>query len=207
MDDVGYVYFTATSDEAQSISVNGLSSVCVELAVNGENVIYDGLYIGRHLDDAAEALTDERPVLIRFNLDSIAEIFDFIDLECSVNDADQFGIALDRFAIPSVELEYLDTLSGTWNDMQTFMIDISAVADETVAVEPAPAKKVYDTPYLPRGLWFKKMREQGLLAPRQPKSKKAPASQEATAAKPVRSPAQLAAIRGYYARKARHQAA
>ncbi|WP_046867123.1 hypothetical protein [Microvirga massiliensis] len=207
MDDVGYVYFTATSDEAQNISVNGLSSVCVELDVSGENVIYDGLYIGRHLDDVTAALTDERPVLIRFNLDSVAEIFDFIDLESSVNGADQFGIALDRFTIPSVELEYLDTLSGNWNDMQTFTIDISAVADESVAVEPTSAKKVYDTPYLPRGLWFKKMREEGLLALRQPKAKKAPASQDAAGDKPVRSPAQLAAIRGYYARKARLQAA
>jgi hypothetical protein len=207
MDDVGYVYFTATSDEAQNISVNDLSSVCVELDVKGENVIYNGLYIGRHLDDVTAALSEERPALIRFNLDSVAEIFDFIDLESSVNGAVQFGIALDRSTIPSVELEYLATLSGNWNDMQTFTIDISAVADETIAVEPARAKKAYDTPYLPRGLWFTKMREEGLLQPRQPKAKKAPASQEATATKPVRSPAQLAAIRGYYARKARQQAA
>lgn len=69
------------------------------------------------------------------------------------------------------------------------------------AVEPAPAKKVYATPYIPRGQFLKKLREEGKLAPRVP-SKRA-------AAKPVeikaetrptrqRSPQELAAIRRHY---------
>jgi hypothetical protein len=89
---------------------------------------------------------------------------------------------------------------------------------ENAAVTPETPKKQYDTPYLPRGQWFKKMREQGLLQPRQPKAKaenapakKAPAKTSAPKAasseKPVRSEAQLRAIRGYYARKRQAQAA
>jgi hypothetical protein len=88
---------------------------------------------------------------------------------------------------------------------------------ENAAVTPEASKKQYDTPYLPRGQWFKKMRQEGLLQPRQPKAKaenapakKAPAKKvpakttapKATSSeKPVRSEAQLRAIRGYYARK------
>lgn len=89
---------------------------------------------------------------------------------------------------------------------------------EATMTSAAP-KKVYDTPYVPRGQWFKMMREKGLLTERQPKaatekkpaakkpaSTKAPAKKnsapKATAAeKPVRSEAQLRAIRGFYARK------
>ncbi|MFC5505367.1 hypothetical protein [Bosea massiliensis] len=74
------------------------------------------------------------------------------------------------------------------------------------AVEPAP-KKVYATPYIPRGQFLKKLREEGKLAPR--------VSSKRSAAKPVektveaeatrqRSPKELAAIRRHYglARKA-----
>jgi len=78
-----------------------------------------------------------------------------------------------------------------------------------------PAKKLYDTPFVPRAQYFKMLREQGLLKPRQPKAKadqksdepkaaKAKAPKEASAPKtekPVRSAKQLAAIRGSYARK------
>jgi len=78
-----------------------------------------------------------------------------------------------------------------------------------------PAKKAYDTPFVPRGQYFKMLREQGLLKPRQPKAKadqksdepkaaKAKAPKQASAPKtekPVRSAKQLAAIRGSYARK------
>ncbi len=35
---------------------------------------------------------------------------------------------------------------------------------------PVVEKKVYDTPYVTRGQWFKMMRETGQLAPRQPKT-------------------------------------
>ncbi|MFC5505344.1 hypothetical protein [Bosea massiliensis] len=35
---------------------------------------------------------------------------------------------------------------------------------------PVVEKKVYDTPYVTRGQWFKMMRESGQLAPRQPKT-------------------------------------
>jgi hypothetical protein len=94
---------------------------------------------------------------------------------------------------------------------------------ENAAVTPETPKKHYDTPYLPRGQWFKKMRQEGLLQPRQPKAKaenapakkaparKAPAKTSApktvSSEKPVRSEAQLRAIRGYYARKRQAQAA
>jgi len=199
MDAIGHVYFTASSEEAQNISLNGFGSVCVELNINGEEVAYDGLYIGKHLDDAMEAVTAERPVLLRFNVDSVAEIFDFVDLDSSVHGADQFAIALNAFTIPAVEFEYFNTLTNDWDDIQTFTIDLSEPVAET-ALEPAPAKKVHDTPYVPRGQWFKMMREQGLLKPRE----KTPST---AGQKPARSPQQLAAIRGYYARKARQQAA
>lgn len=35
---------------------------------------------------------------------------------------------------------------------------------------PVAPKKVYDTPYMPKGQWFKMMRDSGQLAPRQPKA-------------------------------------
>lgn len=71
----------------------------------------------------------------------------------------------------------------------------------------APAKKVYDTPYLPRGQFFKKLREEGKLAARQPNKVRAarPAKiEKAVEAKPARtrSPQELAAIRRHFARQA-----
>ncbi|PZR93544.1 MAG: hypothetical protein DI537_10535 [Stutzerimonas stutzeri] len=38
------------------------------------------------------------------------------------------------------------------------------------AKDPSAPKKVYDTPYMTKGQWFKMMRETGQLAPRQPKA-------------------------------------
>ncbi|WP_046869058.1 hypothetical protein [Microvirga massiliensis] len=99
---------------------------------------------------------------------------------------------------------------------------MSTPVENTAVITETP-KKQYDTPYLPRGQWFKKMRQEGLLQPRQPKAKaetapakkapvkKAPAKtaapKAASSEKPVRSEAQLRAIRGYYARKRQAQAA
>src|SRR4051794_39662152 len=89
------------------------------------------------------------------------------------------------------------------------LVDTTATSETT--------KKVYDTPFVLRGQWFKMMREKGLLQLRQPKApsetaskksapKKAPAKKtsapkSAAGEKPVRSEAQLRAIRGFYARK------
>jgi hypothetical protein len=88
-------------------------------------------------------------------------------------------------------LEYLDgpDSSGT----------ILSVLSERPAEDPikaaAPAKKQYETPFIPRKLWFKQQREAGLLPPRQR------ATADVVDMKPKRSAKQLAAIRGYYARK------
>lgn len=71
------------------------------------------------------------------------------------------------------------------------------------AIEAQPSKKVYSTPYLPRGQFLKQLREQGKLAPRvSSKTKAAPQPLELKAdAKPARqrSPKELAAIRRSYA--------
>jgi len=93
-------------------------------------------------------------------------------------------------------------------DTDTVALDINPTEDQIIAsfevpaaeapAADAPAKKVYDTPYLPRGQYFKRLREQGLLQPRQPKVK---AANTDTPAKRVRSEAEMKAIRGHYARK------
>jgi hypothetical protein len=65
----------------------------------------------------------------------------------------------------------------------------------------APARKHYETPFIPRKLWFKQQREAGLLPPRQRKTA------DVVAMKPKRSAKQLAAVRGYYVRKNAKKAA
>ena len=79
------------------------------------------------------------------------------------------------------------------------------VLSERPAEEPvetvAPAKMRYETPFVPRKLWFKQQREAGLLPPRQRKTA------EVVELAPKRSPKQIAAIRGYYARKNAKKAA
>lgn len=75
------------------------------------------------------------------------------------------------------------------------------------AVEPAPAKKVFATPFMPRGQFMKKLREEGKLAPRVSSKRSAPKPVEKTVeaeATRQRSPKELAAIRRHYglARKA-----
>lgn len=69
------------------------------------------------------------------------------------------------------------------------------------AVEPAPVKKVYATPFVPRGQFMKALREEGKLAPRAP-NKRAPVKPVEVQAeiKPARqrSPKELAAIRRHY---------
>lgn len=69
------------------------------------------------------------------------------------------------------------------------------------AVEAAAAKKVYATPFVPRGQFMKKLREEGKLAPRVP-SKRAAAKpaeiQVETKPARQRSPKEIASIRRHY---------
>jgi hypothetical protein len=108
--------------------------------------------------------------------------------------------------------EIIDAATGlvtcSANDlMGSNIIDADYTVIETAPLLSAPAKKVYDTPYLPRGQFFKKLREEGKLAARQPNQVRAarPAKVEkAVEAKPARtrSPQELAAIRRHFARQA-----
>ncbi len=53
-----------------------------------------------------------------------------------------------------------------------FFANRQKAANEAAIASGAPVapKKVYDTPYLPKGAWYKMMRETGQMAPRQPKA-------------------------------------
>ncbi|WP_147707792.1 hypothetical protein [Microvirga massiliensis] len=114
-----------------------------------------------------------------------------------------------------VEIEEEDgDIPGTGDDedvCETVSDDTPATDTPVIAETPAAPKKVYDTPLVPRGQWFKQMREKGLLTPRQPKAKSPPVEEPKTAdvveLKSARTPQQLAAIRGYYARRNRQKAA
>ncbi|PZR93523.1 MAG: hypothetical protein DI537_10415 [Stutzerimonas stutzeri] len=71
----------------------------------------------------------------------------------------------------------------------------------SIGSDTVTAKKVYATPYIPRGQFMKALREQGKLAPRAPaKRKAAQPAEEKIAAKPARqrSAKELAAIRRHY---------
>jgi hypothetical protein len=113
-----------------------------------------------------------------------------------------------------IEEEEDGDIPGTGDDQdvcETVSDDTAATHTPVIAETPAAPKKVYDTPFVPRGQWFKQMREKGLLTPRQPKAKSTPVEEPKTAdvveMKPARTPQQLAAIRGYYARRNRQKAA
>lgn len=112
---------------------------------------------------------------------------DIIDVDYTVID-EAIGSANSPLllAAPSIEEE-------VWSDPQS----------EATADAEAPGKKQYDTPFLPRALFLKKLREEGKLKPREPRTK---AVKPAAEAKPPRerSPAEIRAIRRhfYFARKA-----
>lgn len=104
-----------------------------------------------------------------------------------------------------VALSANDLLASDIIDADYTVIDagVAPLMLTAPAIEAQPAKKVYSTPYLPRALFLKKLREEGKLAPRaSSKPKAAPQQVEVKAeSKPARerSPKELAAIRRSYA--------
>lgn len=86
-------------------------------------------------------------------------------------------------------------------DQAVSEMDSSPVVDET------PTKRTFLTPFIPRKLFLKKLREEGKLKPRHAAEKRAQAQKDKDTlaeAKQLRqrSETELKAIRGYYGRRA-----
>ncbi|WP_046869576.1 hypothetical protein [Microvirga massiliensis] len=103
-------------------------------------------------------------------------------------------------AYPELTITSLEYLDGP-DSSGTLLSVLSERPAENPIEAAAPARKQYDTPFIPRKLWFKQQRKAGLLPPRQRKTA------DVVDMKPKRSAKQLAAIRGYYARRNAKKAA
>lgn len=99
-----------------------------------------------------------------------------------------------------------DLLGDNVIDAEYTVIDYGAPTNAPLllsapATDVSPSKKVYTTPFIPRGQFFKRLREEGKLGNRSSQPRPAKTTEISAEAKPARqrSPGELAAIRRHYA--------
>lgn len=206
MSNLGLAYLSMTTTQAIALASAGEFKSLA--AASGETDVLDGFFFGTDFNTVAKGNADN-DVVLRVNLDEVLDLVDVIEAVSPENSGyTHFALGADKFTVSADKFSYLDSTMIEFLPLSQILVtDAKVPSAEAVAVEEAqtetgaeaaPVKKVYDTPYLPRGQYFKKLREQGLLQPRQPKVK---AEQKADQPKRVRSEAEMKAIRGFYARK------
>lgn len=113
MDSMGYVYAVVSRDEARQIARKGLSSGPVMVAAEGE-LLVDGIYFASDARKAVVASTIRNSVLIRFNIDNVAEVTSIQPICNGDRSVDFVAASASPFLIPQFEIDYRSPRMARW---------------------------------------------------------------------------------------------
>lgn len=117
MDSMGYVYAVVSRDEARQIARKGLSSGPVMVSAEGE-LLVDGLYFACDPRKAVHASSIRNSVLIRFNIDNVAEVTSIQPISNGDRSVDFVAAGASPFVIPQFEIDYRSPRMARWASIE-----------------------------------------------------------------------------------------